>query len=149
MLVLGATYGVTRESAFTAIVLGLACTEGLVWLIVKALPPARACLAIALLISSRAFVDYSTSGLENPLAHVLLAGFWFMSLRETPSAMAMAVLASLIGLTRLDLLVLVLPPLLFAAWPLPWRARVRVFVVFALPLAATPPSSRCIASCCS
>lgn len=136
MLILGAAYGVTRESAFTAIVLGLACTAGLVWLIVKALPPTRACLAIALLISSRAFVDYSTSGLENPLAHVLLAGFWFLSLRETPSAMAMAVLASLIGLTRLDLLVLVLPPLLFAAWPLPWRARARAFVVFALPLAA-------------
>jgi len=140
MLIVGAAYGITREPAFTTIALCLACTAGVVWLIVKELSPIRACFALALLLSSRAFVDYSTSGLENPLAHVLLAGFWLTYLRTspatTPRIMRLALLAALVGLTRLDLLLLVLPLLIIEAWNLPWRMAARALLVFALPLAA-------------
>jgi arabinofuranosyltransferase len=142
MLIVGAAYGMTRESAFTTIALCLACSAGLVWVIATELQPVQACVALALMVSSRAFVDYSTSGLENPLAHLLLASFWLLFVRDTTPPrsprrlLTLALLASLVGLTRLDLLVLVLPPLLFDAWHLPWRAAARALIVFALPLAA-------------
>jgi len=40
---------------------------------------------LAVLVSSRAFTDYSTSGLENPLTHLLLASFFVVYFGRSPS----------------------------------------------------------------
>ncbi|MFQ5418139.1 MAG: hypothetical protein ACE5FL_14015, partial [Myxococcota bacterium] len=78
-----------------------------------------AALGIAFLALSRSFVDYSTSGLENPLTHLLLAVFLALYVRgdESPRAMRwMAAIAALALMTRPDTLLLVAPPLAAALW---------------------------------
>ena len=72
----------TGELYYTAIVLSVALSVVAAWLLAFRLraAPAAAVLGLLILILSRAFVDYATSGLENALSHLLLAAFlvvWF------------------------------------------------------------------------
>jgi arabinofuranosyltransferase len=74
------------------------------------------------LVLSKAFVDYSTSGLENPLSHLLmvyglLLGFRFLeSERTIRSARACLTILSLIYLCRPDLVLLIFPFYLIVLW---------------------------------
>lgn len=80
--------------------------------------PLTAAALLLLLASSRAFVDYSTSGLESPLTHLLLAGLAFCWLRtEDPHRRCLrcALLVGLLLTNRMDLLWISLPVLLTAA----------------------------------
>lgn len=78
-------------------------------------PLRRRVLLLALCCASRAFVDYSTSGLENPLTHLLLVAFvvLYVGGRENrrPSVPLLVLLASLGVLTRHDTLLIYAPPL--------------------------------------
>jgi arabinofuranosyltransferase len=91
--------------------------------IARSLPVAL--LGLFVLTSSKAFVDYSTSGLENPLTHLILAAFCAVFLRREPtdprSLMWLTSLASLSALSRPDAILLCLPPLV--AWLLKLRGR--------------------------
>lgn len=83
--------------------------------------------AAAALVSSRAFVDYSTSGLENPLTNLLLASFvaLYATKAETRSPWrltGLAGLAALVMTNRLDAGLLVLPALAVEAWRAGWRS---------------------------
>jgi len=96
---------------------------------------------VAALISSRAFVDYSTSGLENPLAYLLVSSLLIgirlgkpvseRSVRTT----AVSLTAGLLLLTRMDLVLLIAPVLAAFLWnesrhrPGPW-------LMWAVPLLA-------------
>jgi len=65
---------------------------------------------------SKSFVEFSTSGLENPLTHLLLVLAWREALRKTsPSLLKASTFACLAALNRLDLLLLFAPPLLVLA----------------------------------
>lgn len=77
-------------------------------------------LALALLLSN-AFVEYATSGLENSLSYVLVAILIvsinrFLASRSTGWVLIAGFTAALILLNRLDLLLLILPLLLFLVW---------------------------------
>jgi arabinofuranosyltransferase len=121
MLLLGAIYGVTREPHLTTLAVSLALTAAVVCLFCRRLTLAGRVFALVALAGSRAFVDYSTSGLENPLSHLLLAAFWLIALDERPEGgpegrlsarrrlLTLAVLASLSMLSRLDLVLLTAP----------------------------------------
>lgn len=136
MMLLAAAYGLTREAYFTTLVLSAGCLALTLHLLNKRLSRARGILFVLMLAMSRAFVDYSTSGLENPLSHLLLVSYCLVCLLDERSASrlnTMAWLAAACLLTRLDLGILVLPslcaeacreglarswkPLLFAALP--------------------------------
>ena len=68
--------------------------------------------AVVALSTSRAFVDYSTSGLENPLTHLLLALIVVGVLRsEERPLRSLAVCGGLLLFNRLDMLILVGPVL--------------------------------------
>jgi arabinofuranosyltransferase len=69
------------------------------------------CLCASPLLLSRAFIDYSTSGLENPLTHFLLALFLWKFLEESPDTLVLGFLAGLITLNRLDMFLIVAPAL--------------------------------------
>lgn len=75
-------------------------------------------LAAASLILSKAFVDYSSSGLENPLAYLCIALFVLVANRLTPDdtrrLTTLFLIFSAIALTRLDLILIVLPALIWA-----------------------------------
>jgi arabinofuranosyltransferase len=72
-------------------------------------------VVLVLLLASRAFGDYSTSGLETPLSALLLV--WLAWLDDRPGAgarrlLVVALVTALLGTTRLDLIVLAGPVLL-------------------------------------
>jgi arabinofuranosyltransferase len=121
MFVMTVAAGVTREVYFTSILLSIALTVMVVALmmvrVASALP--MALFAVSALAVSKSFVDYSTSGLENALTHLLLVLFFltcFSQQRGGRRIGILSLLASLLMLNRLDLCVLVLPVLAVETW---------------------------------
>lgn len=137
MLLVAVPYAVTREDFFTLVALSIATALPGYYLLLRFLCrdlPAAAAAGFVL-CASAAFVDYSTSGLENPLTHLLLVLFCMAILR--PAVTSRALLATslctgLLMLTRPDTLLLVAPALAATLWRwnnhrarvagVPWRA---------------------------
>ena len=69
LFVLTPFYAITREPFYTTLVVQIAIALAGGWVLLRqvALTPAAAAL-----VSSKAIVDFSTSGLENPLSHLCL-----------------------------------------------------------------------------
>jgi arabinofuranosyltransferase len=95
-------------------------------------------IAAALMISN-AFMEYSTSGLENPLA-CLVVGILIMftatrlaDRSSAPRAISVGLLVALLALTRLDLLLLAGPAGALFAWA--HRGRIRSLVLAGASLA--------------
>ena len=78
-------------------------------------------LAVLILALSNAYVDYSTSGLENPLTHLILVVFFWIYFRM-PAGIKRLFFLSLVSslgiLNRMDTLLLFLPPLVYAFFEL-------------------------------
>ncbi len=75
--------------------------------------------ALVALSLSKAFVDYSTSGLENPLTHLILVSFVWVYADDRRSTRRVALLATLAALgmvNRIDAGLLMLPALAYALW---------------------------------
>jgi arabinofuranosyltransferase len=112
------------------------------WLAMRgAATPAQAAIAAVALLFSTAFVDYATSGLENPLSNVLLA--WFVATGLTPDRdgaprlTRLWLIGSLLYLTRPDDVLIVAPTLVALTWRVsPRMAAVRPVLVGLLPAAA-------------
>jgi arabinofuranosyltransferase len=142
MLLLAVLYGLTREPQFTTLAVSLALTGALGWLLVRRLTLAGCAFALVALAGSRAFVDYSTSGLENPLSHLLLAAFWLIVLNDAPASrrrlLTLATLASLAMLSRLDLVLLTAPGVIVEIFRsrrvLRWREMAAMLALGAVPL---------------
>jgi arabinofuranosyltransferase len=136
-LVVSAAHALTGEIFYTGIFAcwAISVAAVLVMALWVAPSPENSCLGIALLCSSKAFIDYSTSGLENPLSHLLLAVFAGRYFRCEPSLRSLSSLALVAGLAtcnRMDTILLYLPALGFAAWRLrSWRAFLAVAAGFA------------------
>lgn len=140
-LSLSAATLVVRDPYFAAIVVAILCT-----LIVTALAASYsprltvAVFAIAALLASKAFIDFSTSGLENPLTNLLIAAFlivwWTTSsepANEMRSTVVLTAIASLILTNRMDVGVIVLPVVAIKLLKLPWRMAIRAAIVGMLP----------------
>lgn len=118
-------YAVFGDPYPAAVLLSVVLSLGVTFLCVRLLAANRAAaiLAIASLMSSRAFMDYSTSGLENPMTHFLLALLFIAYLqccaeKHGPSARQLFFSSSILGLlavNRLDTVLLGLP-MLFVCW---------------------------------
>jgi len=111
MLLLGALYGVSREPFWTTIAASLAATGALLHIVTTriARTVAGAVLALALFAGSKAFVEFSTSGLENPLSHLLLALLALSASSPSPAPWRLSGLAALVALCRFDLLAVIAP----------------------------------------
>jgi arabinofuranosyltransferase len=127
LLLVSAVYFVTRDIYFSATALSIACSVLAAWLVLRALTtPAQLLLAGVLLTFSKAFVDFSTGGLENPLSHLLLVLFFleFLKPDEARSFRKMIWLAGFALLNRLDLVWLLSPAIVHVAWTRGyWRPR--------------------------
>ena len=103
------------------VLLGIVATTVAVALVVwNTSVPSRIVVGVFALIMSNAFVEYATSGLENSLAYALLAGILLATRRllVKPSislSLGLGALAGALLLTRLDLVVLVLPLFVWTA----------------------------------
>ncbi len=139
MMVLALPFAIAGDAWRVPMVVGTALTTAVVAVLAKGVSRDRwaAIVAVALLASSKSFVDYATSGLENPLVHMLLALAAWLSFRlERPRPLAAVLLASLLFLARPDA-VLLGGPLAIATLVAAWRAGERR-LVFAAPLGLTP-----------
>lgn len=137
LLVLILVQGVTHEYFYTPLAVSICVSLAAV--AVAARPMRQNLFALLLfvwlLLLSKAFIDYSTSGLENPLSHLLLAGFLWLYLKDGFSLRRLALLTlltSLSLLTRHDLLLIFGPALLWYAWP--GLKHIRTWAVLALGL---------------
>ncbi|MBN8580902.1 MAG: hypothetical protein J0L96_09535 [Anaerolineae bacterium] len=92
-------------------------------------------LAVLVLSLSNGFIDFSTSGLENPLTHLLLVVFIIVFLAEQPNILLLSFISSLIMLNRIDAFLIIAPALGYAWWTSSQRkqAAFKVFVGF-LPM---------------
>lgn len=139
MFALSAIYALTREPYYTTLALSIGLSAVTVGLILwqSRLDILLTASVAVVLIGSKAFIDYSTSGLENPLAHLLLVVFiclWFKSSSNARLGLAMGGAAGLLMLNRLDHGLLILPALLVAVRRLPCRQALAVLVTAALPV---------------
>jgi len=73
-------------------------------------------LSALILSLSSGFVDFSTSGLENPLTHFLLVIFVLAYLAENQNLFLLSFISSLIMLNRLDAFILIAPALFYVWW---------------------------------
>jgi arabinofuranosyltransferase len=134
-------YWVTREGYFTvyALVLSVSLAAYVTLLRGVASSVTTAWLAGSTLLFSKSFMDFSTSGLENPLSHLLILLFLMAVWRARDglgSLTAVWLCAALLMLNRLDLIVLLAPPLLATSWPFGWRRSVRAATIGLAPLVA-------------
>lgn len=141
MMMMSAAYAVTREMFYSCVFLGVALALTTVGLLAFRLASSwqSACLGIAALTASRAFTDYSTSGLENSLTHLLLV---LLVLADSPrittasQRIRFSLLAGLCLLTRLDLLILILPTWAVFLWRTRGGGWIRDLLIGIAPLAA-------------
>jgi len=141
MLVLAAIELVTRRGPYVAsVVTSLVCSLSAVSLL--ALRAARtswqAVAGVLILTSARSFVDFSTSGLENALSHVLIVLYVLAIARPATtrlSAVPIAI-ASLLLVNRLDLVWLIGPSLVMSIAAHRSRRAFRALAIGLTPLIA-------------
>jgi len=139
VLLISAFYIITGEVYFTVIILSivLALAAAAVVAFRIAESGASALLAWSILFFSAAFIEYSTSGLENPLTFFLLSIFFWLFFKKELNLKTFLLLsftASLIALNRLDTLLLCLPALIYVYTRVPKRKGLLVAIVGFLPL---------------
>ncbi|MET0340138.1 MAG: hypothetical protein ABW252_04020 [Polyangiales bacterium] len=112
MFLLSVPYFFTREAYLTSLLTGILTTLAAALLTIRnARSAGHATAAIGLLLLSRSFVEFSTSGLENPLTHLLIAQFvWVYAVRREPPRTVLLV-AGLLALNRTDALLVTVPAL--------------------------------------
>jgi arabinofuranosyltransferase len=120
MFIIALLYSVTAEPYFTSIALSfLFSLAAILILLYHTRDTLLKIVIVALLISSKAFTDYTSSGLENPLAYFLVILFVIQYLRnksDFKNILYLCFLSSLILLTRLDLFLIIALPLFHAIY---------------------------------
>jgi arabinofuranosyltransferase len=133
VLLLIPIYALSGEIYYTCLVISIVVTlVTLVWWLFKIAPTLGVGLSgVCLLLLSKPWIDFSVSGLENPLSHlmtVLFFGAFHKRELDWKSVVTLGLTASLAAMTRLDLLAMLGPMLLFVfaakdRWRLlPWVA---------------------------
>ena len=133
---------VTREFYLTTLLLGGSTTLVALWVMFRsAASSVAAALALCACIASSAFVDYATSGLENPLTHVAVAALVWLHTphgRQRDPAVwhrLLGLAAGLAALNRLDGLLLFVPALGLALWRARGAQALRDLAIGFVPLA--------------
>jgi arabinofuranosyltransferase len=122
MFMLSGVYILVRDSALTLLGLSIGISTLTVWLFLGSVPKNNWGVVLAWLgfVLSKAFVDYSTSGLENPLTHLLALIFLLLYLDSktyTPHRLfGLRFVASLSVVNRLDTILFYIPALLHVFW---------------------------------
>ena len=144
MLLLSAAYAVTSDLFYTTLAISYALCVLAFLVVFRFLNTLwQRALFLGVLLSSKGFVDYTSSGLEYPLSFLLLSVFYCRFLGVSGAiasisalhVIAFGAIASLAFLNRSDSILLYLGPLAYLAW-LGWPAhRARLTAYFAIALA--------------
>ncbi|HBE90444.1 MAG: hypothetical protein A3G57_02755 [Candidatus Andersenbacteria bacterium RIFCSPLOWO2_12_FULL_45_8] len=116
----------TGEAYYASIFLSLGVSLIAAWLVIFKAASERSTgiAAIVVLVSSKAFVDFSVSGLENPLTNLMVIFFVLVYLRNEASMKTLFNLSFIAGwamLSRMDNILLFAPVLVAMGWRLPKR----------------------------
>jgi arabinofuranosyltransferase len=119
MLLLAGGYWLTHEVYYTSLVLSMVVSLAAILLfsLRVAAGALSAVVGVAVFALSKSFTDYSTSGLENPLTHLLLVLFLYVYLTrplDRRSLLWLSLSAALLAVNRMDAILLVLPALCVA-----------------------------------
>ena len=138
MFVLALPYYFTRDPFFTPLVISMMASVAAMWLLVTriAVSAPTAIICATVLTFSRGFVEFSTSGLENPLTHLLLAIFFvlYWHPERAHRLTHLWIVVSLIMLNRLDAGLLVLPAMLVRTYQVGWRPGVKAVAIGVVPM---------------
>ncbi len=127
MLLLSLVISITQEYYFTTIVVSLACTAITLLLMTRLTDTTQTLTVIGtlgLLSLSKSFVEYSTSGLENPLGHLLVVALCVVIYQRDSIVRPMrwvGILLAGIVLNRQDYILLVAPLVFFST--VVWQTR--------------------------
>lgn len=118
-------YAITHEIYLTVLVLSIVVSFFAVFLLLRYLASSNAAAIAGLcaFISSKAFIDYTTSGLENAFGYLLVACFCVCLLRPLGNFRKLGWLiffASLAAFNRLDSALLFVPAIAYTGW-ICWR----------------------------
>ena len=122
VLLLSVIYFFTLEIYFTSLALSIAVSLACIYILSQKIARnwSLALLAVGLPVFSNAFLDYSTSGLENALGHLLIVIFCLIYLSKekiSHRVFWMSFVAALGAVNRMDSILLYLPCLILAvAW---------------------------------
>jgi arabinofuranosyltransferase len=134
-LLLAPCYVLTHEAYLTCLVLSVVLAAVACGLLQRlARSPLPLALAMAVLVSSKALVDYSTSGLETALNHALIAWFCWLTLRPEPALGWSAFVFALCLTNRLDDAPLLAPALVAVVLSRRGRPRVASLLLGLTPL---------------
>ena len=119
LFVVSLAYAFSGEIYFTVLTISILITLAAIWILTTRIASdiTIALLAVLTLMFSKAFIDYSTSGLENALGYFLLALFLALFLRKGWTArdlFLLSLLASMAAVDRLDTILLYAPAVVFA-----------------------------------
>lgn len=114
MVLLAGARLLTGEAYYGTLALSGALTVAAVAVLLRRAEAATVLAAVAALTASAAVVDYAASGLENPLAYLLVA-LLPLALRP-PRPAAVALLTAALALTRPDAVLFAAPALLWVLW---------------------------------
>jgi arabinofuranosyltransferase len=141
MFTVAGAAALTGEVYFASLALSLGMSLAAVLLaaarVASTLP--MAAFLLSALALSKAFVDYSTSGLENPLTHLLLVGFFLILIADLPRSkrvFLLSLVTSLLMVNRFDTGLIVLPALVTAMWRMDLRRAIVPAALGMAPLAA-------------
>ncbi|AKU90161.1 hypothetical protein [Vulgatibacter incomptus] len=120
MICLSALYFLTREAFVTTLAFSFVLLLALIALVAARFAREdrwKLFVFLGLLVVSKAFFDFTSSGLENPLTSLLLVAFHVVWLAPTPEALegrtrrhlGLLTLAALVFVNRIDTLLLCLP----------------------------------------
>ena len=128
MLLLSLVYYFTEEIYFSSIIVSILISLTAVSILAFSLASSKlsAIFAVLILTLSNAYVDYSTSGLENPLSHLLLVIFiavYFKGKTSEKNLFWLSLIASLGITNRMDTALVYLPILVYRAYEIKtWRS---------------------------
>ena len=134
MFCLSLIYFFTHEAYYSTLILSITISFISVALLSFYLARSAllATLGIFVLAASKSFVDFSTSGLENPLSYLLIVVFMIVFYRtrgKKQSLMWLALIAGLATLNRMDTFLLFLPTLIAVFCQFPGWKSVRTVVL--------------------
>lgn len=137
-LLLSLPYKFSQEAFVTTVLTCLVVSVTYGSLLVFGASPDRrvGALVLLLLCFCKGFIDFSTSGLENPLSHLLLLGVAWSYCSEKPSLFRISLLASLASVNRIDSVVIATPIVLAALFTAPRGARLKPLLLGQLPAIA-------------
>lgn len=111
---------ITGNVYFSVFLVSISLSLFGIWFLIQriSLSPIGCTISVLILCGSHAFIDYSTSGLENPLAHllILLVCYNAFEFNKNPSRKLLTIFFLALGflyLTRQDLILCVLPLAIF------------------------------------